>query len=768
MSWYQKIQVMISKGTIVLFSALCGATLLGLAGLWLVEQELVARAGEGLALAATGIADKLDAMLRERDGDIEIIAAAPQVRGTDAAQVTRHLRAVQAAYPVYSRLAVTNQAGRVVASTDENWVGKDFHHVSWYQAVQQAPRVYAETVRAPDEPAGQLMGVVFSAPISDTNGTFLGVVMTEVDRTIWIGLVEESVNQFSARTESFGIVRYRVLGHDGALLLTLEQEDQPSFNLLDMGLPSAAKVATGRSGYVEEEHLVNKVPVVTGYARMSGVRSLVSLKWGLLVRAERADVLASVRRVLLKIGFIGVVGFLLMLAAVFSANVAQRNERERSKRAELAHRESEMRAKCVIESALDAVVIMDANGHIIEWNRPAEQTFGWSREEALGRALGETIVPPSFREAHVQGIRKYLATGEGPILNQRIEIAAIRKNGSEFPVELTITPLGLENGTIFSAFVRDITDRKKMVERLRESETFFKLLSDQLPVGVFEISEDGKCLYKNKMWDTIMRRTNEDVFGFSSVSLPDGLWLDWFHPDDRRKLVEDWTAAKTSFTRLLAEYRLATGDEETRWVEVAIWPMADDRGFRFLGMVEDITARKKTIADTMQLMHHGRFELKTLAEARHLAELLAYAFPDPSRAQLGLTELLVNGVEHGNLGISYAEKSAFLDQGQFETELIRRSALPELRNKRVHITVERTDRNLVMTIRDDGSGFDWKQYLDLNHAGADESHGRGIGMAKAMSFDRLEFQGCGNQVVVSVSLKGIDTDSWQREERKVA
>ena len=101
MSWYRNMQFMISKGTIVLLSAVCGAALLGLAGLWLVEQELVARAGEGLALVATGIADKLDAMLRERNGDIEIIARAPQVRGTDAAQVTRHLHAVQASYPVY-------------------------------------------------------------------------------------------------------------------------------------------------------------------------------------------------------------------------------------------------------------------------------------------------------------------------------------------------------------------------------------------------------------------------------------------------------------------------------------------------------------------------------------------------------------------------------------------------------------------------------------------------------------------------------------------
>lgn len=883
-----------------LFSVVCGAALLGLAGLWLMEQELAARAGESLALAATGVADKLDAMLRERDGDIAIIAAAPQVRSADAAQMTRHLRALQAAYPVYSRLAVTNQAGRVVASTDEKWVGKDFHHVSWYQAVWQVPRVHAETVREPGEVAGPLRAVVFSAPISDTNGTFLGVVMTEVDRTTWTGLVEESINQFSARTESFGIVRYRVLSHDGAVLLTFKQEGQSPLNLRDMGLPSAAKVATGRSGYVEEEHVIKKVPVVTGYARMNGVRSLESLKWGLLVRAERADVLASVRRVLLKIWFIGAVGFLLMLAAVFWANVGQRNERERSKQAELAHRESEMRAKSVIESALDAVVIMDANGHIIEWNRPAEQVFGWSREEALGRDLGQTIVPPSFREAHAQGIREYLATGEGPILNQRIEITAIRKNGSEFPVELTITPLDLEGGTIFSAFVRDITEHKEIVEQLKARETFFRQFAEQLPVGVFEVNEEGVCLFTNKMWDVIMDRTGDEIFGFASASLPEGRWVEWFHPDDRQGLHDEWMSAQASlagmskecrldlngpaerwvqvllwplgndrgirylgtmeditarrkmvarlqesemFFRLLSEHlpigvfeideggrslytnktlntilrkdteeifgfgeeissagdwlewfhaddrkglqeswqlskdsfaqvrqecRLAPDGSDVRWVQILLWPLANDKGFRYLGTVEDITARKQTIAQTMQLLRSGRFELHTHTEARSLAELLAYAFPDPSRTQLGLTELLVNGVEHGNLEISYTEKSSLLEEGRLDDEMSRRLALPENLQKRVWVSMERKETELEMTIIDDGKGFDWHRYLALDDARSDDSHGRGIAMSKCISFDRLEYRAPGNQVTVSTRLIPADPGTDEVSEREAA
>lgn len=133
----------------------------------------------------------------------------------------------------------------------------------------------------------------------------------------------------------------------------------------------------------------------------------------------------------------------------------------------------------------------------------------------------------------------------------------------------------------------------------------------------------------------------------------------------------------------------------------SFWALATDSGVLYLGAMEDITVRKKTIAHTMQLMRHGRFELRIPDEARHLAELLAYDFPDPSRTQPGLTELFVNGVEHGNLNLCYEQ-------------------------------------------------------------------GRSLALAKAISFDKLDFRGCGHQVGVLVSLKRIDAESWPEEKRKVA
>ncbi|MCS6294303.1 MAG: PAS domain S-box protein [Nitrospira sp.] len=767
MSCLRKMRTMVSKGPFALLAVVLGAALVGAVSLQLVERELITRTGVSLALGAAEVAGKLDVMLQERDGDIQVLAAAPQVRGADPVTIRAHLEAVQRAYPVYSRLAVVDRAGHVVASTDEGLIGLDLHQASWFQSVWHAPRVHAETISDPGRRGGALMAVVFAAPIKGADGTFLGAVMTEVDRALWYRLVEETVNQFSLQAQNFGTVHYQVLNAEGSLLLTSEQNDGGG-NLQMAGLPSALKVTMGRSGYVEEEHPIRKVAVISGYARMSGARSITALQWGLLVRADHEEVLASIRSLLIQLGLGGMVGFLLMLTAIFWAGVSQRKEHERSMQAERSLRESEMRARSVIESALDAVVMMDREGRIIEWNRPAELIFGWSRQEALGRNLGETIVPPTLREAHAKGVKHYLETGEGPVLNKRIEITGLRKNGSEFPVELTIIPIKLEGTTIFSAFLRDITERKAMVKQLEEGAVYFRMLSELLPLSLFELDAQGRCLYRNRALQRLLGEQHEGSLITADGSVVASTWTEWICDDDRKSVAEAWSFMLGTMAPIHLESRLALPGSEPCWVQLSVWPLATDSGLRYLGVMEDITVRKKTIAHTMQLMHHGRFELRTLDEARHLAELLAYAFPDPTRTQLGLTELFVNGVEHGNLNLSYTEKSALLNIGTLDHEIARRLMLPDFAQKRVRVSLDRTETALRMSITDDGEGFDWNQYLDLDGVRSADGHGRGIAMAKAISFDQLDFQGCGNQVVVSVSLKEIDTDSWPEEKRKVA
>jgi PAS domain S-box-containing protein len=141
-----------------------------------------------------------------------------------------------------------------------------------------------------------------------------------------------------------------------------------------------------------------------------------------------------------------------------------------SKRADRALKESEAVAQGVLDSALDAYVRMDEEGHVTEWNRMAEKTFGWSRAEVLGRALEEVLVPPEQREAHRKGLARYLATGEGPLLNRRIELQALARSGRELSVEATILPLEIGGRQVFSAFLRDLTDRKRADAQLQQAQ----------------------------------------------------------------------------------------------------------------------------------------------------------------------------------------------------------------------------------------------------------------------------------------------------------
>lgn len=132
--------------------------------------------------------------------------------------------------------------------------------------------------------------------------------------------------------------------------------------------------------------------------------------------------------------------------------------------------DSEKRTRLIIESALNAIIIMDSYGIIKDWNHHAEKMFGWSKQEALGQRLGELIIPERFRKQHQQGLELFLKTGEGPILNKLFEHTAIRRDSSEFPVEMSVSPLKLGNAFIFSGFIHDITERKRTEQEVRQAQ----------------------------------------------------------------------------------------------------------------------------------------------------------------------------------------------------------------------------------------------------------------------------------------------------------
>ena len=163
------------------------------------------------------------------------------------------------------------------------------------------------------------------------------------------------------------------------------------------------------------------------------------------------------------------------ILTVLAPQVASAIER---KQAEDALRESEARTRLILETAIDGFINMDSNSTIIEWNPQAAQIFGWHREEVIGRNLADLIIPETYRNSHKRGVQHYLATGEGPVLNQRIEITGLHRNGHLFPIELSITSIPTTGGSSFTAFVRDISQRKRSEEAIRRQNQYLAASAD--------------------------------------------------------------------------------------------------------------------------------------------------------------------------------------------------------------------------------------------------------------------------------------------------
>lgn len=171
---------------------------------------------------------------------------------------------------------------------------------------------------------------------------------------------------------------------------------------------------------------------------------------------------------------------------------------------------------------------------------------------------------------------------------------------------------------------------------------------------------------------------------------------------------------------------------------------------REVEMQKNLKRELKKHKTSFNLIHSATFYLRTIAEAEALAAFLANCYPDPERVIVGLAELITNAVEHGNLSISYEEKTDLVERGVWRKEVDRRLDLPGRMEKKVEVVFRRNDDGLYVRILDEGKGFDWRRYLEIDPARATHNHGRGIAQANAVSFDELRYNTAGNEVIAIV------------------
>jgi len=451
-----------------------------------VEDRFVETTGGELTLAAVEIAEKVDRMLFERRGDTLMMTRALAARMSDQKFLSEYLKWMQKEYaPVYLLLAVMDDQGTVVAATETSLVRRNYGRAASFTAVRETRQLNVTDVAVQETGESGVETITFTAPILSPQATFLGAVTLQVGIPLLEEVTTRTIRLHEARQGASGRIEYQMLTRKGRVFVDSNLLHKGGLNLKELGLPSALLSEAGVPWFVEEEHLQRHVQVVTGYAQTRGFGEFAGLGWSVLVRMERQEILAPIHAFLWKVGIIGGVVWIPMLGLLFWATTRLRAEYRQAqqenawaKAAETALLQSQERNRAIVDTAYDGVITLDSTGIVTDWNVQATAIFGWPREEMLGRVFSETIICDQDRQVYEQGISEFLRTGTGAILNRRIEIVTRHRDGREIPVELAVSSAKIGEAYIFSAFIRDITDRRRAEHRLASQYAVTRVLSE--------------------------------------------------------------------------------------------------------------------------------------------------------------------------------------------------------------------------------------------------------------------------------------------------
>jgi len=285
-------------------------------------------------------------------------------------------------------------------------------------------------------------------------------------------------------------------------------------------------------------------------------------------------------------------------AELEAANKELQNEITERRRAEEALREREVRKRAILESALDCIIGIDQEGTIVEFNAAAEKAFGYSRTEVLGKRVAETIIPGSWRDHTGSGMAHHLTSSEGPIFGKRIEMPAMRADGTEFPVELALSRIDVGGSPMFTAYLRDVTDRKRADEK-------FRLAVESAPNAMVMVNQDGKIVLVNSQTEKLFGYHRDELIGQAVDMLVPSKFRD-AHPQDCAGFFAQPQARPMGVGRDL--YGLRKDGSEFP-VEIGLNPIETDEGTWVLSAIVDITARKRNEEERKRLeaeMQHSQ------------------------------------------------------------------------------------------------------------------------------------------------------------------
>ncbi|MCA1684891.1 MAG: PAS domain S-box protein, partial [Planctomycetia bacterium] len=301
----------------------------------------------------------------------------------------------------------------------------------------------------------------------------------------------------------------------------------------------------------------------------------------LLVR-RTSTTRANARRTLVTFVVATAVGLGMIAAAyaLFRRDVAGRS------RSGQALRRSEARKGAILESALDAIISIDHRGRVVDFNPAAERTFGFTREQAVGVEMATLIIPEPFRDGHRKGLAHYLATGEGPLIGQRIEVRALKADGTDIPIELAISATAFDGEPLFTAYLRDLSERKRSEEVMRLRDQSLGAISQGLFITDPSRS-DEPIVYVNPAFSQITGYAADEALG-RDIRFLRG-------PETDPEALVELRSAYRGGRACAIEARAYRKDGTPFWCGLAVSPVQDTSGrvTHFVGVLTDVTGRKE-------------------------------------------------------------------------------------------------------------------------------------------------------------------------------
>ena len=254
------------------------------------------------------------------------------------------------------------------------------------------------------------------------------------------------------------------------------------------------------------------------------------------------------------------------------------------KKMEMSLLESEEKFRSITASAQDAIVIMDDEGKISYWNPASEQIFGYSQKEVLGQVLHDLLTPKRFYEAHNIGFKHFKKTGEGPAIGKTVELFALKKDGTEFPIELSLSAVKREGRWNAIGFVRDITERKQAEQKINDAKLFSETLIQSLPGIFFFVDKNAQMVEWNKKFEELTGVLPQEMFEHNA--------MEFIHEDDRAYAMQELQKAFEEGSASV-ELRMLL-KEGIRYYAISGHRVETEHGINVIGIGMDVTERRKS------------------------------------------------------------------------------------------------------------------------------------------------------------------------------